>query len=90
MARWRGAGSACCCTRHDALPLPELQLANGAFQPAQPRLEDAFIDLLGGRPRRGVLSLAAGCGEAELPQGLPEAVIERHLTKRFRRFRRHR
>ncbi|MDH0238411.1 ATP-binding cassette domain-containing protein [Aeromonas caviae] len=65
-------------------PLPELQLANGAFQPAQPRLEDAFIDLLGGGPG-GESSLAAGMREAELPQGVsPEAVIEaRHLTKRF-------
>ncbi|MFQ2267014.1 ATP-binding cassette domain-containing protein [Aeromonas hydrophila] len=70
-------------------PLAELQLdylqrANGAFQPAQPRLEDAFIDLLGGGPG-GESSLAAGMREAELPQGVsPEAVIEaRHLTKRF-------
>lgn len=65
-------------------PLVELQLANGAFQPAQPRLEDAFIDLLGGGPG-GESSLAAGMREAELPQGVsPEAVIEaRHLTKRF-------
>ncbi|MGN5117245.1 ATP-binding cassette domain-containing protein [Aeromonas sp. 55A] len=65
-------------------PLPELHLANGAFQPAQPRLEDAFIDLLGGGPG-GESSLAAGMREAELPQGVsPEAVIEaRHLTKRF-------
>lgn len=70
-------------------PLAELQLdylqrANGAFQPAQPRLEDAFIDRLGGGPG-GESSLAAGMREAELPQGVsPEAVIEaRHLTKRF-------
>ncbi|PXV51960.1 ATP-binding cassette domain-containing protein [Aeromonas veronii] len=70
-------------------PLAELQLdylqrANGAFQPAQPRLEDAFIDLLGGGPG-GESSLAAGMREAELPQGVSsEAVIEaRHLTKRF-------
>lgn len=65
-------------------PLPELHLANGAFQPAPPRLEDAFIDLLGGGPG-GESSLAAGMQEAELPQGVsPEAVIEaRHLTKRF-------
>ncbi|MGL6408258.1 ABC transporter ATP-binding protein, partial [Aeromonas veronii] len=65
-------------------PLAELQLTNGAFQPAQPRLEDAFIDLLGGGPD-GESSLAAGMREAELPQGVsPEAVIEaRHLTKRF-------
>ncbi|MCF7742838.1 ATP-binding cassette domain-containing protein [Aeromonas veronii] len=65
-------------------PLAELQLANGAFQPAQPRLEDAFIDLLGGGPG-GESSLAAGMREAELPQGVsPETVIEaRHLTKRF-------
>ncbi|MBL0591059.1 ATP-binding cassette domain-containing protein [Aeromonas veronii] len=65
-------------------PLAELHLANGAFQPAQPRLEDAFIDLLGGGPG-GESSLAAGMREAELPQGVsPEAVIEaRHLTKRF-------
>lgn len=65
-------------------PLAELQLTNGAFQPAQPRLEDAFIDLLGGSPG-GESSLAAGMREAELPQGVsPEAVIEaRHLTKRF-------
>lgn len=65
-------------------PLSELHLANGAFQPAQPRLEDAFIDLLGGGPG-GESSLAAGMREAELPQGVsPEAVIEaRHLTKRF-------
>ncbi|MBF3235808.1 ABC transporter ATP-binding protein [Aeromonas veronii] len=65
-------------------PLAELQLTNGAFQPAQPRLEDAFIDLLGGGPG-GESSLAAGMREAELPQGVsPEAVIEaRHLTKRF-------
>lgn len=65
-------------------PLAELHLANGAFQPAQPRLEDAFIDLLGGGPG-GESSLATGMREAELPQGVsPEAVIEaRHLTKRF-------
>ncbi|MGL5504401.1 MAG: ATP-binding cassette domain-containing protein, partial [Aeromonas veronii] len=65
-------------------PLPELYLANGTFQPAQPRLEDAFIDLLGGGHSRES-SLAAGMREAELPQGVsPEAVIEaRHLTKRF-------
>ncbi|TNI51189.1 ATP-binding cassette domain-containing protein [Aeromonas veronii] len=65
-------------------PLAELHLANGAFQPAQPRLEDAFIDLLGGGPG-GESSLAAEMREAELPQGVsPEAVIEaRHLTKRF-------
>ncbi|WP_447739600.1 ATP-binding cassette domain-containing protein [Aeromonas veronii] len=65
-------------------PLAELQLTSGAFQPAQPRLEDAFIDLLGGGPG-GESSLAAGMREAELPQGVsPEAVIEaRHLTKRF-------
>ncbi|MFM4988862.1 ATP-binding cassette domain-containing protein, partial [Aeromonas veronii] len=65
-------------------PLSELHLASGAFQPAQPRLEDAFIDLLGGGPG-GESSLAAGMREAELPQGVsPEAVIEaRHLTKRF-------
>ncbi|XEI33006.1 ATP-binding cassette domain-containing protein [Aeromonas veronii] len=65
-------------------PLAELHLTNGAFQPAQPRLEDAFIDLLGGGPG-GESSLAAGMREAELPQGVsPEAVIEaRHLTKRF-------
>ncbi|HDN9025003.1 ATP-binding cassette domain-containing protein [Aeromonas veronii] len=65
-------------------PLSELHLANGAFQPAQPRLEDAFIDLLGGGPG-GESSLAAGMREAELPQRVsPEAVIEaRHLTKRF-------
>ncbi|WP_139477427.1 ATP-binding cassette domain-containing protein [Aeromonas veronii] len=64
--------------------LAELQLTNGAFQPAQPRLEDAFIDQLGGGPG-GESSLAAGMREAELPQGVsPEAVIEaRHLTKRF-------
>ncbi|ENO3942449.1 ATP-binding cassette domain-containing protein [Aeromonas veronii] len=66
------------------LQLDYLQRANGAFQPAQPRLEDAFIDLLGGGPG-GESSLAAGMREAELPQGVsPEAVIEaRHLTKRF-------
>ena len=69
---------------HPGMTPPPLQLANGAFQPAQPRLEDAFIDLLGGGPG-GESSLAAGMREAELPQGVsPEAVIEaRHLTKRF-------
>ncbi|MGR1254252.1 ATP-binding cassette domain-containing protein [Aeromonas veronii] len=81
------AGERVCLLLHPGMtppPLAELQLTNGAFQPAQPRLEDAFIDLLGGGPG-GESSLAAGMREAELPQGVsPEAVIEaRHLTKRF-------
>ncbi len=72
-------------------PLAELQLTNGAFQPAQPRLEDAFIDLLGGGPD-GESSLAAGMREAELPQGVSPRGGDRgappHQT--LRRFCRHR
>lgn len=65
-------------------PLTELGLSEGAFAPTPARLEDAFIDLLGGGPG-GESSLAATMAEAELPPGVsPEAVIEaRHLTKRF-------
>ncbi|AVP92648.1 ATP-binding cassette domain-containing protein [Aeromonas rivipollensis] len=65
-------------------PLAELQLTNGAFQPTPARLEDAFIDLLGGGPG-GESSLAQLMREASLPEGVsPEAVIEaRRLTKRF-------
>ncbi|MFM5843886.1 MULTISPECIES: ATP-binding cassette domain-containing protein [Aeromonas] len=65
-------------------PLAELGLSEGAFVPTPARLEDAFIDLLGGGPG-GESSLAAGMREAALPAGVsPEAVIEaRHLTKRF-------
>lgn len=72
--------------RPDATPPPldELGLSEGAFAPTPARLEDAFIDLLGGGPG-GESSLAATMAEAELPPGVsPEAVIEaRHLTKRF-------
>ncbi|GAB5994005.1 ATP-binding cassette domain-containing protein [Aeromonas enteropelogenes] len=72
--------------RPDAAPPPltELGLSEGAFTPTPARLEDAFIDLLGGGPG-GESSLAATMAEAELPPGVsPEAVIEaRHLTKRF-------
>ncbi|WP_421270865.1 ATP-binding cassette domain-containing protein [Aeromonas taiwanensis] len=72
--------------RPDAAPPPlgELGLSEGAFTPTPARLEDAFIDLLGGGPG-GESSLAATMTEAELPEGVsPEAVIEaRHLTKRF-------
>ncbi|MEL3924972.1 ATP-binding cassette domain-containing protein [Aeromonas enteropelogenes] len=72
--------------RPDAAPPPlgELGLSEGAFAPTPARLEDAFIDLLGGGPG-GESSLAATMVEAELPPGVsPEAVIEaRHLTKRF-------
>ena len=72
--------------RPDAAPPPlgELGLFEGAFVPTPARLEDAFIDLLGGGPG-GESSLAATMAEAELPPGVsPEAVIEaRHLTKRF-------
>lgn len=72
--------------RPDAAPPPlgELGLSEGAFVPTPARLEDAFIDLLGGGPG-GESSLAATMAEAELPEGVsPEAVIEaRHLTKRF-------
>ena len=65
-------------------PLGELGLAEGAFVPTPARLEDAFIDLLGGGPG-GESSLASGMREASLPEGVsPEAVIEaRRLTKRF-------
>lgn len=65
-------------------PLAELNVREGTLVPTQARLEDAFIDLLGGGPG-GESSLAAGMREAELPQGVsPEAVIEaRRLTKRF-------
>lgn len=65
-------------------PLGELGLAEGAFVPTPARLEDAFIDLLGGGPG-GESSLASGMREATLPEGVsPEAVIEaRRLTKRF-------
>lgn len=65
-------------------PLTELGLSEGAFVPTPARLEDAFIDLLGGGPG-GESSLAATMAEAKLPEGVsPEAVIEaRHLTKRF-------
>lgn len=72
--------------RPDAAPPPlgELGLSEGSFAPTPARLEDAFIDLLGGGPG-GESSLAATMVEAELPPGVsPEAVIEaRHLTKRF-------
>ncbi|MGY3865902.1 ATP-binding cassette domain-containing protein [Aeromonas bivalvium] len=72
--------------RPDAVPPPlgELGLAEGAFVPTPARLEDAFIDLLGGGPG-GESSLASGMREASLPEGVsPEAVIEaRRLTKRF-------
>lgn len=72
--------------RPDAAPPPlgELGLNEGAFTPTPARLEDAFIDLLGGGPG-GESSLAATMAEAKLPPGVsPEAVIEaRHLTKRF-------
>ncbi|QXC35008.1 ATP-binding cassette domain-containing protein [Aeromonas sp. FDAARGOS 1407] len=72
--------------RPDAAPPPlgELGLSEGSFAPTPARLEDAFIDLLGGGPG-GESSLAATMAEAELPPGVsPEAVIEaRHLTKRF-------
>ncbi|WP_421210870.1 ATP-binding cassette domain-containing protein [Aeromonas enteropelogenes] len=72
--------------RPDAAPPPlgELGLSEGSFAPTPARLEDAFIDLLGGGPG-GESSLAATMVEAELPPGVsPEVVIEaRHLTKRF-------
>ncbi|MGS3182837.1 ATP-binding cassette domain-containing protein [Aeromonas taiwanensis] len=75
--------------RPDAAPPPldELGLSEGTFVPTPARLEDAFIDLLGGGPG-GESSLAATMAEAELPEGVsPEAVIEaRHLTKRFGEF----
>ncbi|MGY3927922.1 ATP-binding cassette domain-containing protein [Aeromonas simiae] len=65
-------------------PLAELGLGEGAFVATPARLEDAFIDLLGGGPG-GDSPLAALLQEAALPAGVsPEAVIEaRHLTKRF-------
>ncbi|QJT32436.1 ABC transporter ATP-binding protein [Aeromonas media] len=65
-------------------PLAELGLSEGGFVPTPARLEDAFIDLLGGGPG-GESSLAQLMREASLPEGVsPEAVIEaRRLTKRF-------
>ncbi|MFM5145269.1 ATP-binding cassette domain-containing protein [Aeromonas rivipollensis] len=65
-------------------PLAELGLSEGGFVPTPARLEDAFIDLLGGGPG-GESSLAQLMREASLPEGVsPEAVIEaRSLTKRF-------
>lgn len=68
-------------------PITELGLTGGSFHPTQARLEDAFIDLLGGGPG-GESSLASSMREARLPEGAsPEAVIEaRRLTKRFGNF----
>ncbi|MFM5034063.1 MULTISPECIES: ATP-binding cassette domain-containing protein [Aeromonas] len=65
-------------------PLAELGLLEGCLVPTPARLEDAFIDLLGGGPG-GESSLAQLMREASLPEGVsPEAVIEaRRLTKRF-------
>ena len=65
-------------------PLAELGLLEGGLVPTPARLEDAFIDLLGGGPG-GESSLAQLMREASLPEGVsPEAVIEaRRLTKRF-------
>ena len=69
MARWRGAGSPAAAPGMTPPPLLELQLANGAFQPAQPRLGCLYRPARR-RPRRES-SLAAGMREAELPQGSP-------------------
>ncbi|MDE2369925.1 MAG: ABC transporter ATP-binding protein [Burkholderiales bacterium] len=58
--------------------------ARAQWRPAQPRLEDAFISLLGGGPG-GDSALAGVVPEVELPSSVdPAAVIEaRSLTKRF-------
>nr|WP_143233090.1 ATP-binding cassette domain-containing protein [Aeromonas sp. RU39B] len=72
---------------HQAPPLADWQLPPDAAKPAQARLEDAFIDLLGGGPG-GESSLASQLQEARLPaEVFPDAVIEaRQLTRRFGSF----
>jgi ABC-2 type transport system ATP-binding protein len=67
--------------------LADWQLPPDAAKPAQARLEDAFIDLLGGGPG-GESSLASQLQEARLPAEVsPDAVIEaRQLTRRFGSF----
>ena len=72
---------------HQAPPLADWQLPPDAAKPAQARLEDAFIDLLGGGPG-GESSLASQLQEARLPAEVsPDAVIEaRQLTRRFGSF----
>lgn len=72
---------------HQAPPLADWQLPPDAAKPAQARLEDAFIDLLGGGPG-GESTLASQLQEARLPAEIsPDAVIEaRQLTRRFGSF----
>ncbi|MGL5287076.1 MAG: ATP-binding cassette domain-containing protein [Aeromonas sp.] len=73
--------------QHQAPPLADWQLPPDAAKPAQARLEDAFIDLLGGGPG-GESTLASQLQEARLPAEVsPDAVIEaRQLTRRFGSF----
>ena len=80
MARWRG-GFACCCTRHDAPPLVELHLANGApFNRPSP----GWMPLSTCSAAAQAVESGSRDAETELPQGLPEAVIGRATCpKRF-------
>lgn len=56
--------------------------AEARVTPTSPRLEDGFVDLLGGAPKGA--SVVARLLEAPEPAPQPEAVIEaEHLTKRF-------
>lgn len=56
--------------------------ADARIEPTPPRLEDGFVDLLGGAPKGG--SVVARLLEAPARADRPEAVIEaEHLTKRF-------
>jgi ABC-2 type transport system ATP-binding protein len=72
----------------DAARLPDLQRcgagAAASLQPVAPRLEDAFIDILGGGPG-GISPLASVMPEAGLPADVdPCAVIAAHdLTRCF-------
>jgi len=56
--------------------------ADARIEPTPPRLEDGFVDLLGGAPKGR--SVVARLLEAPARADRPEAVIEaEHLTKRF-------
>jgi ABC-2 type transport system ATP-binding protein len=70
-------------TSAEALGPADLDLpADVRIEPTPPRLEDGFVDLLGGAPKGG--SVVARLLEAPARADRPEAVIEaEHLTKRF-------
>lgn len=70
-----------------AAPPPGVVPPGAAVAPAEPRLEDAFIDLVGGGPG-GRSVLADALPEVRLPEGVdPGAVIRaRGLTRRFGEF----